>query len=247
MKLSVTVGTALALLLAAQPAHAVPAPPAPSAPLAPQEARCPVLDPPPSEEDLERYLCGDRRLGPADLPEDGPVGALMEGYERLGGLSPDAFLDRWATPGGWDYPDHMGFVVEDGEPVTELRVLPEGGMLDRFGSPRGTFLAPAGARYEERALPPDSLNTWPDGPEHNYNCYEVTEEFTALVGPIAPHFEQPGGGEQVLVPAEGVVEEPEAEYASVSQLMEGGHLEQRPAGECVLTEGSAGYLGTASE
>jgi hypothetical protein len=50
----------------------------------------------------------------------------------------------------------------------------------------------------------------------------------------------------VLVPAEGVVEAPEAEYASVNQLMEGGHLEQRPVGECVLAEDSADRLGTAA-
>ncbi|WP_017570835.1 TNT domain-containing protein [Nocardiopsis halotolerans] len=236
MKLPVTVGTALALLLVAAPVHAAPVPHEPGT------AHCPVLDPPPGEEDLERYLCGDPRLGPAELPEDGPVGALVEGYDRLGDLTPVEFLDRWATPEGWDYPDHMGFVVEDGEPVTRLRTLSDGAMLDRFGSSRGTFLAPAGAPYERRALPPDSLNTWPNGAEHNYNCYEVTEEFTALVGPIAPHFEQPGGGQQVLVPAEGVVESPEAEYASVDQLLGGGYVEQRPAEECVMPRGFANYL-----
>lgn len=87
--------------------------------------------------------------------------------------------------------------MADGQPLKELQELPRGWMLDRFGSPWGSFLAPAGAPYSARALPPNSLNTWPDGPEHNYNCYEVTQPVTAWVGPIAPHFEQPGGGEQL--------------------------------------------------
>lgn len=235
MKFPATIGAALlGLVLAAPSAHAEPAPP--------ETAHCPVLVPPPSEEDRERYLCGDPRLGPAELPEDGPVGRLLEGYDRLGGLSPVEFLDRWATPEGWDYPDHMGFVVEDGEPLIETRVLSEGWMLDRFGSPRGSFLAPAGAPYPRRALPPDSLNTWPDGPENNYNCYEVAAPLTVVAGPIAPHFEQPGGGEQVLVPAEGLVEEPEVEYASVALLLEEDLLLERAPWECSMPRGFAAYL-----
>ncbi|MDT0331706.1 TNT domain-containing protein [Nocardiopsis lambiniae] len=234
MKSSLVVGVALTLLAVAAPAHAAP-PPVPSE----VPAGCPVLTPPPTAEDLERYLCGDRRLGPAELPDDGPVGGLLDGYERLGDLTPEAFLDRWWGPDGWEYPDHMGFEVVDGEPVTEVMTLPEGWMLDRFGSPWGTFLAPAGARYAERALPPDSLNTWPDGPEHNYSCYEVTTAFTALTGPIAPHFEQPGGGEQVLVPAEGLSEPVDGEYARVNELLELGHLEARPTEECVAFPGYA--------
>lgn len=240
MKLSTVAATALALVLAAPPAHAeiLPDPVAYVASEA-TASGCPVLDPPPSEADLAAYLCGDRRLGPRELPSEGPVGQLVQDYERLGALSPVEFLDRWATPQGWDYPEHMGFVVVDGEPVNELQTLPEGWMLDRFGSPWGTFLAPAGAPYERRALPPDSLNTWPDGPEHNYNCYEVATEFTALVGPIAPHFEQPGGGEQVLAPAAGIPEAQEGEYVPVNRLLEWGYLEQRPVEACVVPSGYA--------
>lgn len=222
----VVVGTVLALLLAAPPATAA------------ETSECPVLAPPPTAADLDHYLCGDQRLGPAELPEEGPVGSLVEGYDRFGGLSPVEFLDRWWTvDGSWDYPEHDGFVVADGRPLKELQELPEGWMLDRFGSPWGSFLAPAGAPYSQRALPPDSLNTWPDGPEHNYNCYEVSQPVTAWVGPIAPHFEQPGGGEQLLVPAEEV---PEAEgdgYVPVNDLLDWGYLEQRPTEECVLPEG----------
>ncbi|MFL1380633.1 TNT domain-containing protein [Nocardiopsis protaetiae] len=242
MKSRLTAGAAaLALLAVAAPAHAAPPPVPAGVPAAPAGVRadCPVLDPPPTAEDLERYLCGDRRLGPAELPGQGPVAELLEGYDRLGGLTPAGFLDRWWGPDGWEYPDHMGFEVVDGEPVTETAVLPEGWMLDRFGSPWGTFLAPAGAPYARRALPPDSLNTWPDGPENNYTCFEVVDELPVLTGPIAPHFEQPGGGEQVLVPAGGLPEPVDAGYARVNELLDLGYLESRPVEECVAFPGYA--------
>ncbi|MCY9785687.1 TNT domain-containing protein [Nocardiopsis sp. EMB25] len=242
VKIAPVVGTAVALLLVGAPAaHGETAPERP-VPAAARE--CPPLDPPPAPGDLETYVCGDRRLGPAELPEEGPVAVLVKGYEPLGGLSPVEFLDRWwvedqvdpetgETWSGWDYPEHNGFVVVDGEPVNELRTLEPGAMLDRFGSPWGTFMAPAGDPYQARALPPDSLNTWPDGPEHNYNCYAVTTGITALVGPIAPHFEQPGGGEQLLVPAEEIPERGGDGFVAVNELLEWDYLERRPAEECV--------------
>ena len=257
MKLTAVATATLALLVLAAPAHAHAAeseplpPPSPGSALAlaaePMD-ECPQLDPPPTPEDLAEYVCGDRRLGPAELPEEGPVAELVEGYEPFGGLWPVEFLDEWyledqvdpdtgQTWSGWNYPEHDGFVVVGGEPVNELRRLEPGTMLDRFGSPRGTFLAPAGAPFAERALPPDSLNTWPGGAEHNYNCYEVLTGVTALVGPIAPHFEQPGGGEQLLVPAAELPEAGGEGYLPVQELLDGGYLDQRPAEECVLPEG----------
>ncbi|WP_028647429.1 TNT domain-containing protein [Nocardiopsis sp. CNT312] len=236
------VGTALALALAAAPAHATASVEQP--PTASALDGCPARYEPPTADELERYLCGDPRLGPASLPSEGPVAALVEGYERFGGLTPAAFLDRWYledqvdpatgdTFDGWDYPEHNGFAVQDGEPVSGLRVLGSGELLDRFGSPRGTFLAPAGAPYAERALPPDSLNTYPGGTEHNYHCYAVLEDLTALVGPITPHFGQPGGGEQLLVPAEGVPEADGDGFVRVVRLLELGYLGEQPAEACV--------------
>ncbi|MFD6951931.1 hypothetical protein A6A08_10615 [Nocardiopsis sp. TSRI0078] len=62
----------------------------------------------------------------------------------------------------------------------------------------------------------------------------------------APHSEQPGGGEQVLVPAEGMAEAGEAadgEHAPVGVLLEWGCLEQRPAEDCAVPRGYADYLG----
>lgn len=59
--------------------------------------------------------------------------------------------------------------------------------LDRFGSEYGSFLAPAGAPYSQRALPPSNLDT-PAGNTsypYNYHVYEVVQAFTVLSGPIA--------------------------------------------------------------
>ena len=238
MKFPLAAGAAaLALLAMAGPAHAAPPPVPLRSPTA--HTGCPLLNPPPTDEDLERYVCGDPRLGPADLPDEGPVAELLVGYERFGGLTPAEFLDRWWGPEGWKYPDHLGFEVVDGEPATVSGTLPEGRMLDRFGSPWGTFLAPAGAPYSQRALPPDSLNTWLDGPENNYSCFEVTGELPVLSGPIAPHFEQPGGGEQVLVPAGRLPEPVAGEYAQVNELLDLGYLRARPVRECVAFSGYA--------
>ncbi|GAA1748454.1 TNT domain-containing protein [Streptomonospora arabica] len=238
---AVALTAALALATAASPATAWGAPAAAPAKASTQHV-CPALVPPPSQADRERYMCGDRRLGPAELPDEGVVGELVEGYERLGGAEPVAFLAEHRETGvdtatgelweRWRYPAHDGFAMRGGRPQSEKETVPAGAMVDRFGSPRGSFLAPAGTPFPERALPPDALNTWPDGPEHNYRCYRVTEDFTARTGPIAPAFEQPGGGEQILL-APGLVEEAgDRDSLGAEAMVEWGYLDTRPAHEC---------------
>ncbi|WP_152498525.1 hypothetical protein [Nocardiopsis prasina] len=44
----------------------------------------PVLSPPPSAKNYERYLCGDTSLDPFELPQDGLVGTLSEACDRFG-------------------------------------------------------------------------------------------------------------------------------------------------------------------
>jgi hypothetical protein len=107
-----------------------------------------------------------------------------------------------------------------------------GQKLDRFGAETGKFLAPLGAPYIERALPPSNLfapgnSSFP----YNYHVYEVTEEFDVLLGPIASWFEQPGFGSQILA------------QSSVTSLLNDGflkRLELRDFDEA--DEYSAGYL-----
>lgn len=84
--------------------------------------------------------------------------------------------------------------------------------LDRFGSEYGTFLAPLGAPYIERSLPPSNLNTFDGMYPYNYHVYQVTNEFVVGLGPIAPWFEQPGMGTQFVT------------YTNVLGLIDDGYL-----------------------
>lgn len=88
-----------------------------------------------------------------------------------------------------------------------------GRKLDRFGSERGNFLAPLGAPYIERSLPPANLNHPEDMDRpYNYYVYEVTQPLEVLMGPVASWFEQPGMGTQFMT------------SKSVEDLIEEGYL-----------------------
>ncbi|MFJ2770786.1 TNT domain-containing protein [Streptomyces sp. NPDC087300] len=160
-------------------------------------------------------LSGDARLGPAWLPKkwQRPVGPLLKNWKRTGKLSPNAFLKKyWEGPadtGTWKYPPNDGFGTVNGQVDKHPERLDEGERLDRFGSEFGSFLAPAGDSYAERALPPQNLNTRDAAFPCDYRVYEVSKPFSVWQGSIAPWFEQPGGGQQIkldpvfLDPGEG--------------------------------------------
>jgi hypothetical protein len=153
------------------------------------------------------FLCGDWRLGPKWLPTRGALGNILEGYNRLGGLTAVQFLNAWWLPaadsgqGGWDYPKDDGFAHDaQGQPIAVPMVLPAGQnlMVDRFGNESGTFLSPAGAKFGQRAIPPANLNTNDPRYPYNYHLYRVAKDVTVCAGPAAPAFEQPGGGMQYV-------------------------------------------------
>ncbi|WP_030607300.1 TNT domain-containing protein [Streptomyces sclerotialus] len=150
---------------------------------------------------------GDARLGPKWLPNKqlAPVGPLLKGYQRTGSLSPGAFLKKyWEGPadsGSWKYPPNDGFAEVNGEVDKEPTKLRTGQRLDRFGSEFGGYLAPAGDRYAERALPPQNLNTREPAAPCDYHTYKVIKPFWVWQGSIAPWFEQPGGGQQIKLDA----------------------------------------------
>jgi nicrotizing toxin Mtb-like protein len=82
------------------------------------------------------------------------------------------------------FPPNDGF---KGEPQDLL--LAAGTVLDRYGQPGGTFVSPAGASYESRALPYDQAKM-------DYYRYEVVRPFTVKAGEAVPWFDQAGGGMQ---------------------------------------------------
>ncbi|WP_241584887.1 TNT domain-containing protein [Rosenbergiella epipactidis] len=87
---------------------------------------------------------------------------------------------------GWNWPVKLGFAEE---PVKAT--LSVGTRLDRYGEPSGSFLAPKGTPYEQRALAPGA------GAEKYYE-YEVIKPLPVIQGKIAPAFGEPGGGVQIL-------------------------------------------------
>ncbi|MEW2412956.1 TNT domain-containing protein [Streptomyces sp. NPDC046866] len=198
--------------LAAGPAAAVTASTASTAPAAPAgddgkqtPKACKGLKPYPIAQALQHeYFCKDWRLGPARLAEKGVVGSILEGYDRLGGLTAVEFLDRWWDPaadagqGNWKYPPDDGYEHDNQGVVAAPLVLRAGLTVDRFGNEAGRFLAPAGTKYGYRALPPSNLNTSDPRYPYDYHLYRVAKDVTVCAGPQAPAFEQPGEGIQYV-------------------------------------------------
>jgi len=85
--------------------------------------------------------------------------------------------------------------------------LAPGIRIDRYGSPNGAYLAPAGTAYEARAVPYDKAKM-------EYHRYQVVKRFPVKAGPIAAWFDQRGGGIQYRT------EKP------VRQLLDEGYLRE---------------------
>ncbi|MET7380877.1 TNT domain-containing protein [Streptomyces sp. NPDC005526] len=144
------------------------------------------------------FFCGDWRLGPRQLPTQGLLGDILEGYDRLGGLTAVHFLDRWWDPikEDWRYPRDDGFARNAQGPIAAPTSLEVGQLVDRFGNESGRFLSPAGVKFGQRAIPPSNLNTEDPRFPNDYHLYKVAKAVTVCAGPAAPAFEQPGGGLQ---------------------------------------------------
>uniref|UniRef100_UPI00119F51FD glycohydrolase toxin TNT-related protein n=1 Tax=Yersinia bercovieri TaxID=634 RepID=UPI00119F51FD len=108
--------------------------------------------------------------------------------------------------GGWDWPKNLGF---EGDPVKTT--IPVGARLDRYGEPNGSFLAPKGTPYEQRALAPGAK-------AEKYYEYEVIKPLPTIQGEIAPAFGQPGGGVQILPNMQ--------ERVNVDWLVKNGYLRE---------------------
>ncbi len=99
-----------------------------------------------------------------------------------------------------NWPENNGF---EGE--TEEITLEEGVRIDRYGSDYGYFACPYGISYEERACAPGT-------DERPYSVFIVEKSFEVQAGEIAPWFDEPGGGEQYMLPE------------TVMTMMEEGYL-----------------------
>ncbi len=94
----------------------------------------------------------------------------------------------------------------------EMRDLPVGSELDRFGGPNGNLTYAAGTPFEERSLVPEWVN-------RPYHVYRVQRPIRVLAGVAIPWFNQPGGGAAYLLPA------------SIEDLLADGDLIELEPGE----------------
>ncbi|OQO91272.1 hypothetical protein B1813_16865 [Saccharomonospora piscinae] len=125
-----------------------------------------------------------------------------------------------APPGGQGGKGNQQWPIQpmQGEPPLtlfrgkEMRDLPVGSELDRFGGPNGNLTYAAGTPFEERSLVPEWVN-------RSYHVYRVQRPVRALAGVAIPWFNQPGGGAAYLLPA------------SVEDLLADGDLIELDPGE----------------
>lgn len=154
-----------------------------------------LADPTPLDQCSSTYFDGNLPLGPDQLPVTGAVGAQLGGYLRTGLQTTAQFLSEYRNSAGWIYPPDNGYVVVGTIPIEWLETLLPGEDIDRYGSVYGSFLAPAGTPYAERAIPPSSLDSTPAA-GCDYHDYQVLKPFEVDSGLIAAWFDQPGGGLQ---------------------------------------------------
>lgn len=89
------------------------------------------------------YVCHDPRLGPKRLPRRLPLLSFVSDYDRFGGQTPGAFLERWTENGHYVYPPHNGFQLNDaGQAILGNMTLVAGTKVDRFGSEYGNYKTP---------------------------------------------------------------------------------------------------------
>jgi hypothetical protein len=152
-------------------------------------------------------------IGPNALCTDGTGG-------RLGATAIAGEYDIWfrlippanARPDlrGWwlDQNSQYLFPPNGGFARTPRTVtLMPGTRIDRYGSPNGAYLAPAGTAYEARAVPYEKAKM-------EYHRYQVVRRFAVKAGAIAPWFDQRGGGVQYQT------------AKPVRQLIDEGYLRQ---------------------
>jgi len=134
-------------------------------------------------------------------------GAARELAERAGapqipyrrGVSPRGQFNSRVEPSSQNQAfDRARFPPNDGfrGPMPRPRTtLPKGTVIDRFGSTRGTFAAPAGTPTPARALPPATQ-------PRPFTAYVVEKPIPKVkAGPAAANYGQPGGGTQYKLPS----------------------------------------------
>lgn len=170
----------------------------------------------------------DARLGPKRLPDAGPLGRVLRGYERFAGMSARRYLRRYydAAAKSWRYPPQGGYqLTPDGRPVRMQLTLFAGQRVDRFGSDFGGYLSPEGTPYAARAIPPQSLDNAQRPSACNYSRFQVLKDIPVYSGPISSAFGQPGFGLQYVLEASIFPGAPDPKTFNVAYLLTNGYLQ----------------------
>lgn len=164
---------------------------------------------------------GEGAMVEAGLPaetvtEGGAPLAVVNGWHPTGGMPWDDFASQFGTPGARTYPLNDGFPPGF---VPQPAHLPEGTIIDRFGSEYGRYLAPDGTPFADRSLAPESVGG-------DYNRYMVTGKplppgWQIVEGPVEPWYAQtpsPGSLQYMILGPDGV-------KVSVKELVDRGILD----------------------
>ncbi len=136
------------------------------------------------------------------VTEGGAPLAVVRGWDPTGGMSWDDFASQFGTPEARNYPLNDGFPPGYAPQPAQL---PEGAIIDRFGSEFGRYLAPDGTPFADRSLAPESVGG-------DYNRYMVTGKplppgWQIVEGPVEPFYGQtpsPGTLQYMLLGPDGV-------------------------------------------
>ncbi|MFD9960387.1 glycohydrolase toxin TNT-related protein [Amycolatopsis sp. NPDC058986] len=185
-----------------------PAPPGrPQAPPAPALSGQVTPPPPPAPPRREPPAAAPTAVVPVPPPpaprREAPVRAAAQGAAASGGGGGN---QQWPIAPMAGEPPLTLFRGK------ELRELPAGSELDRFGGPSGNLTYAAGTPFEERSLVPEWVN-------RPYHVYRVQRPLETLAGVAIPWFNQPGGGSAYLLPA------------SIEELLAEGDLIELDPGE----------------
>ncbi len=118
-----------------------------------------------------------------------PPAELFDGYDPLGGLHEREWDRRYLVRDGdppeyaWPPPEYPEGGCEPGEPD----LLPEGTLIDRFGTPHGRVFSADGTPFARRSLPPEYR-------EAGYRRYRVLRDVPVWRAETAAWFGQPGTG-----------------------------------------------------
>ncbi|OBA59475.1 hypothetical protein A5647_17685 [Mycobacterium sp. 1100029.7] len=155
---------------------------------------------------------------PAEVvTEGGAPLSVVRGWHPTGGMGWEDFASQFGTPQARSYPLNDGFPPGH---LPQAAQLPQGAIIDRFGSEYGRYLAPDGTLFADRALAPESVGG-------QYNRYMVTGKplppgWQIVEGPVQPYYGQtpsPSSLQYMIVGPDGV-------RVSVKELVDRGILDE---------------------